>query len=155
MRLYEEKAIVPIISSDDIVSGATGDSILCKNVSHVAFVCVFGPSLSGNPIITIYEGATDGATTTAITFAYTYGGAATGSASSDDMATPSTSAALTCTGTTFVSRVLICEFDCESFTDGYDWLTFTVDSSASAGEMTVVAICEPKYKSPADWTMLS
>ena len=154
-RFFQEKAIVPILSSADIVAGITCESIYVGKATHVAFLVMFGPSLSGNPVLTLYEGATDAATTAAVTFAYTYGGAATASASSDVMATPSTSAALTCTGTTFVSRLLICEFDMESMTDGYDWITPVFGSQASAGECTIVAIVDYKYGTPEEATLLS
>ena len=154
-RLFQTKALVPILSSADIVSGVTCESIYVGRATHVTYLVMFGPSLSGNAILTIYEGATDGATTSAITFHYTYGGAATASASSDVMEDESTSAALTCTGTTFVSRLLVIEYDMESMTDGYDWLTPVFDSSASAGECTIVAVVDYKYPSPHDATLLS
>jgi len=155
MRLCEDKKIVPIINSADIVSGLDSDSINVKGASHVALLCMFGPSLSGDPVLTLYEGATDGAKTAIVTFPYRYGGAAVGSASSDILSTETTSAALTCTGTTFVSRILIIEVDVAIMTDGYDWLTLQVGSEASAGELTVVAVIEPGYKSPALDTVLS
>jgi len=155
MRLCEDKKLVPIFNSADIVSGADSDSICVKGAKHVALLVMFGPSLSGDPILTLYEGATDGAKTAALTFAYRYGGAATGSASSDVLSTEATSAALECTGTTFVSRLLVIELDMASMTDGYDWLTLQVGSEASAGELTVIAVLDPAYKSPALDTVLS
>jgi len=155
MRLCETKKLVPIFDSADINAGADSDSICVKNAQHVALLCMFGPSLSGNAVLTLYEGATDGAKTAAVTFAYRYGGAATGSASSDVLSTEATSAALTCTGTTFVSRLLVIEFDMANMTDGYDWLTLEVSSDASAGELTVVAVLDSKYLSAALDTVLS
>jgi hypothetical protein len=155
MRLCETKKLVPIFDSADINAGADSDSICVKGAEHVTLLCMFGPSLSGNAVLTLYEGASDGAKTSAVTFAYRYGGAATGSASSDVLSTEATSAALTCTGTTFVSRLLVIEVDCASLTDGYDWLTLQVGSEASAGELTVVAVLDSKYQSPALDTVLS
>lgn len=154
-RFFQEKAITPILSSADIVSGHDCDSILVAKATHVALMCMFGPSLSNNAVLTLYSGATDGTKTTAVTFAYTYGGAATGSASSDVLSTPATSAALTCTGTTFVSRLLLIEFDMENITDGHDWLTLEVSSDASNGELTVVAIADYNYGTPEEATLLS
>ena len=155
MRLCEDKKLVPLISSADIVSGLDSESICVKGAKHVALLCMFGPSLSGDPVLTLYEGATDGAKTAIVTFAYRYGGAATASASADVLSTEATSAALECTGTTFVSRLLVIELDIASMTDGYDWLTLQVGSQASAGELTVVAVLDPAYKSPALDTVLS
>ncbi len=144
-RLYQEKKIVPIFASADINAGADCDSIDMKNFHHITLLCQFGPSLSGDAVLTLYEGATDGAKTAAVTFVYTYGGAAVGSANADVLATESTSAALTATGTTFVSRLLVIELDAASMTDGYDWLTLNISAAASAGELTVVAILDPRY----------
>jgi len=155
MRDCESKKFTPIFNSADIVAGDDSDSICVKNLSHVTLLCMFGPSLADDPVLTLYEGATDGAKTAAVTFNYRYGGAATGSASSDDLSAEATSAALECTGTTFVSRMLIIEIDMNEMTDGYDWLTLQVGAEASAGELTVVAIGEPKYASMADDTLLS
>ncbi len=154
-RFFEQKALVPMLSSADIVSGITCESIYVGGATHVTFLVVFGPSLSGNAILTIYEGATDAATTSAITFEYTYGGAATASATSDVMETVSTSAALTCTGVTFVSRLLVIEYDMAQMTDGYDWITPVFGSEAAAGECTIVAVVDYKYPSPEDATLLS
>jgi len=154
-RDYSMRKYVPILSSADIVSGITCESINVSKCTHVTFIVVFGPSLSGNAVLTIYEAASDAGTTAAITFEYTYGGAATASALSDVMSTPSTSAALTCTGTTFVSRILLCEFDMENMTDGYNWITPVFGSEASAGECTIIAECHYKYGTPEEATLLS
>lgn len=155
MRTYETKKFIPIFNSADINAGADSDSVDMKNFSHIALICMFGPSLSGNAILKLYEGAADATKTTALTFHYTYGGAATGSASSDVLETPADSAALTCTGTTFVSRMLIIELDAAEMTDGLDWLTLEVGAEASAGQLTVVAVCDPRYASMAGDTGLT
>jgi hypothetical protein len=155
MRLIEEKKIVPIFNSADINAGADGDSINMKGFHHVALVCMFGPSLSGDAVLKVYCGATDGAKTNALTFSYRYGGAATGSASSDDFSAEATSAALTVTGTTFVSRCLVIELDASQITADCPWLTLEVSAAADAGQLTVVAVLEPRYASPADTTALT
>lgn len=157
MRLYEEKKLVPIFNSADINAGADSDSVHVKNASHAALVCMFGPSLAGaaGAILTLYSGATDGAKTTAMTFAYRYGGAATGSANSDDLTAEATSAALQIATATLLSRMLIIEVDMASMTDGHEWLTLQVGAEADAGQLTVVAVLEPRYASPADDTYLT
>lgn len=155
MRVADDKKFVPVLASADINAGADCDSINMKNVRHAAFHVIFGPTLAGDAILTLYEGATDGAKTTAKTFAYRYGGAAIGSASADVYSTESTSAALTATGATFVSRHLIIELDAEKMTDGYDWLTLNISAAASAGECTVLAELEPTYKSASGDSFLT
>jgi len=155
MKLIERKKIVPVISSADINAGLDGDSINMTNCHHAAFILMFGPSLSGNPIVYLYDGETDGQKTNAKTFSYRYGGAATGSDGSDDFSDEATSAALTCTGTTFVSRCLVIELDAAAMTADCPWLTLSVDDSADAGELTATAFLEPRYSSPADTTVLT
>jgi len=154
-RLYEEKHFVPVAQSTDINGGMTGDSILMKNYDHATFLVYFGADLSGDAVLTISSGATDAAETTAMTFAYRYGSAATGSATSDTLSDETTSAALTCTGTTYVSRLLICEVDANAMTDGHDWLTLSLSSAASAGYCYVIAILNKNYKGSAAETALS
>ena len=156
-RLCEEFKLVPIFNSADINAGADSDSICVKNYRHVTLLCMFGPSLAGaaGAILTLYEGATDAAKTAALTFSYRYGGAATGTASSDVLSTETTSAALTCTSATFLSRLLVIEVDMDTMTDGYDWLTLQVGAEADAGQLTVVAVMYPKYGEASLHTALS
>jgi len=149
MRIFETKKIVPILQNLDINDGVDCDSINMANFKHAAFICLFGADLSGNAVLTLYSGATDGAKTSAVTFTYAYGGAAVGSANCDVLSTPATSAALTATGTTFVSRMLVIEFDPGQITDGHDWLTLNIGSEASAGKLSVIAVLDPKYPSEA------
>lgn len=155
MRLSEQKKPMPIFNSADINAGADSDSIDVSQCHSVALLCMFGPSLSGNAIVKLYEGATDGAKTNAMTFNYRYGGAATGSANSDVLTSWATSAALTCTGTTFVSRMLVIEVDMGDMTAGYDWLTLEVGAEASAGELMVVAVADVRYPPSDGETFLS
>lgn len=154
MKFIETKKIVPILASADINAGADSDSINMAEAHHVTLLCLFGPSLSGDAVLKLYEGATAGAKTTAKTFSYAYGGAAVGSANADVLSTPATSAALTATGTTFVSRLLVIELDATEMADGMSWLTLEVGAEADAGELTIVAVLEPRYRSAAARTAL-
>lgn len=154
-RLYEEKTFVPMLISADINAGTDTDSILVKDHDHATFVFMFGADLSGDAILTINSGATDGAKTTALTFPYRYGSAATGSATSDVLTDEATSAALTLTGATYLSRILVCEVDIQNLTDGHDWITINVSNAASAGTLTVVGILNRNYKSSRSVTVLS
>lgn len=146
-RLCEDFKLIPIMAQNDINAGATCESINVKNCRHVTFLFTFDNALSGDAVLKIREGATDGATTADLTFAYRYGGASIKSASADVLSTEATSAALTLTGTTFVSRGLVVEIDCSQLTDGYNWITPNLDSAASAGGCGIWAVCYPKYAS--------
>lgn len=149
MRVSDDDKYVPVLFSADINAGVDCDSVNMKNVRHAAFHVMFGPSLAGDAVLTLYSGATDGAKTTAMTFNYRYGGAAIKSASADVYSASASSAALTATGTTYVSRHLIIEVDAANMTDGHSWLTLNINADASAGECAVLAELEPTYASPA------
>jgi len=149
MELCEKLKLIPIFNSANITAGADGDSFCIKHASHVALLCMFGPSLSNDAVLKVYSGAADGEKTAAITFAYRYGGAATGSASADVLTARATSAALTCTGTTFVSRLLVIDIDPRDLTDGHYWITVNVSNAADAGELTIIAAVDAKYMDPS------
>jgi len=144
-RLYEGKKIVPVMQSLDLNNGVDADSINMKNFHRAAFLIMFGADLSGDFVLTVNSGASDAAKTTAETFKYTYGGAAIGSANCDVLEAVAESAALTCTGTTFVSRMLIVEIDADKLTDDQPWLTLSFSNAGAAGKCTIFALLDPRY----------
>ncbi len=150
-RLCDEKKLVPIFASANINAGADSDSIDMKDATHIALLCMFGPSMAGaaGPILKLYEGAADATKTTALTFNYRYGGAAIASANADVLSTEATSAALQIATATLLSRLLVIELDAEQMTDGCDWLTLEVGAEADAGELTVVAVLDTSARSMA------
>ncbi len=138
--------VVPVIKTADYNAGVDGDSINCGKARRVTFIMTFG-AITGNAILKIYSGATDGAKTSALTFKYALGSAAIGSASCDVLGTESTSAALTLTGTTYADKMMIVEVDMQ-FMDAdnnEEWLTMEISADASAGILHVVALVEPRY----------
>jgi len=149
MRLYQEKVIMPLLASADIVAGVDSDSINCEGFHHVSFVIVFGPSYAGAAPaeIKLYEGATAGAKTNALTFHYVYTSAAIKAANGDVMAAAeTTSAALSIATATMVSRMLVIELDMAEMTTGtYKYLTLEFSNGADAGECVVIAIGYPRY----------
>jgi len=145
MEISERLKIVPLLISADIVSGVDLDSINMAGFHHAAIVLIFGADLSGDAILTINSGATDGTKTTAETFSYRYGSAATKSAAADTLTDRATSAALTVTGATFLSRMLICEISSSAMTEGQNFLTASLSSAASAGTCNAFAILDPRY----------
>lgn len=154
MRLCEEKKIIPLLESIDINAGVDSDSIDMKDLYKVAFLITFCSDLAGDAVLKLYEGATHGAKATALTFKYRYGGAAIKSANADVLSTEAESAALTLTGTTFVSRTLVVEIEASAMTDGMRYLTLNFSDAASAGSVTVVAIGDPRYMSPAEQSVI-
>ena len=147
MRLYQEKQMIPLLSSADIVSGIDSDSINCENFHHVSFQLVFGPSYAGaTPTeIKLFEGATVGVKTTALMFNYVYTSGAIKAASADIMTAETTSAALSIATATMTSRMLVIELDMSAMATGMKWLTLEFSNDADAGELSVVAIADPRY----------
>jgi len=157
MRTYQEKKLVPLLSSADINAGVDSDSIDMTACPHVCFVLVFGPSYAGaaGAIVKLYEGATHAAKTTAKTFTYTYTGAAIKSASADVLETEATSAALQIATATLLSRMLLIEFDAAEMADGMRYLTLEIGAEADAGQLSIVAIMDPAFRSPALDTVIA
>ena len=149
MKLSEKYKFVPLLISADINAGIDLDSINMKGFHHATIVLLFGADLAGDAILTINSGASDGTKTTAETFSYRYGSAATKSATADTLTDRATSAALTLTGTTFVSRMLICEINADAMTEGQPFLTGSLSAAASAGTCNAFAILDPRYPSNA------
>lgn len=149
MRLCESKKIVPIAASADINGGVTGDSINMAGYHHATFI-IQGTTTNwtAGPDIILYSGAADGATTTAMTFAYRKASAAIGAANCDVLEAEATSAELDM-GADSEGFMVVIEVDAEEMTDGHDWLTISLDADASAGELVIIAILEPRYP-PAD-----
>lgn len=151
MRLAEEKKIVPIFADADYGGGATGDSINMKNFHRCTFILTFGVN-SGNGVLTVHSGATDGAATSNLTFHYASASADIGtntsaSVSGDVLAADATAATLTLTAASFNSRMLVVEVDASDMdvANGEEWLTLVIDNSATSGIVHGVAILEPRY----------
>jgi hypothetical protein len=109
------------------------------------------------PDIKVYEGATDGATTSAMTVNYRYASAAVGSANSDVLGSWQTPASEVAMDVDHEGYLYVIEFDASDMTDGYDWITVSVDSDATSagGGFTVIAILEPRYAKSVQATALA
>ena len=145
MRLTERMHFVPVFESQTIGGGETGDSIYMKNYHHIVFILAFCTDLAGNAVLTIKSGASDGTQTTAETFSYRVSGADFGVTGSDLLSAELTSSSLTLTEADYQDRVLVCEIDADTITVDQPYLTLALDSSASAGSVTCVALLEPRY----------
>ncbi len=148
MRLPEEKKLCYVINTADFNAGVDADSINMKNFHRATFILLFG-AITGDAVLTVNSGATDGAKTSALTFHYAVGGAACGSANSDVIAADATSAALTLTAATYQNKMLVVEVDATDMdvANGEEWLTLALSDAADAGILHCVAILEPRYTS--------
>lgn len=130
MRLCEVIKKAMVLEPEDHAAGVDGDSICLKNGQHLTLTFLFG-ELTGDSVLKIYEGASDGAKTSALTFAYRATSTDLKNAGGDTLGDEATSAALPLTAATFEDRMLVVEIDAEQLTDGYDWVTVELSDAAS------------------------
>ena len=161
MKLAENYKIVPILSDQDLTGAATmpGDSINMARYHHATFIVNFQALGGAATYVKVYSGATDAATTSALTFRYAFGSAATGSANCDVLAAASTSANLTVAHATYDNYMLVIEVDASDMdlANNEEWLTiqFEDTDTGATGNVSVVAILEPRYSSDSSVTALA
>lgn len=139
MRLCEQNKIVPILEPEDHAAGADGDSVNMANYGHVAFIITFG-ELTGDAVLTINSGATDGTKTTAETFNYRATAADLKGVAGDTLGTEATSAGLTLTAATYEDRMIVVELDADELTTGQNFVTPSISSAASECFASIVAV---------------
>jgi hypothetical protein len=155
--ISQKLKLVPIVSiaTATLNAGLDSDSVDMQGAKSVSFLCMFGPSYAGAAaVVKLYEGATHGTKTTALTFNYRYGGAAAGSATADVLSAIATSAALSIATATLAGRLLVIELNADQLTDGMRYLTLEIGAEADAGELTIVAVIDTMYLTPAGDTFI-
>ncbi len=146
MRFCEQYSIVHGVKSADHGAGVDADSINMGKVHNVIFTVACG-AITGDAILYLYSGATNGAKTTAETFNYRLASADQGTAlTADQYGAWTTSAALTLTAATYDNKILIVEMKAEELTDGQEWLTLNISSAASNIQVSVVAYCRGRFQ---------
>ena len=148
--LSERLKIVPILSDQDLNSGATmpGDSINMANFHECLFICGLQTLGGADPTVGVYSGATDAAVTTFVPFKYAYGSAAAGSASCDVLAAwTDASAVVTIANASKDNFMLLIEVDSAAMGAGHKWLTiqFADPSTGATGNVQVHAVLRPRY----------
>lgn len=161
--LYSElNGIVPILEAKDYGSSSIDlDSIHMGRLHHIAIVLTFG-AITGDSILSFYQGATVAAKTTQIAFNYRlsqadFKTAATTQGSNADSYGALTSVAaagLTLTAATYDHRCVIVEFDGVDLASGFPFLTGNISNVASVILVGAVAIARPRYTGNAAPTLL-
>jgi len=139
MRLSEQNKIVHALEPQDHQAGVDSDSVNTENYGHVAFIIQFG-ELTGNAVLKVYSGATDGTKTTAETFNYRATSTDLKNTGGDTLGSETTSAALTLTASTYEDRMIVVEMDTAEFTDGQNFITLEFSSDASELFVSSVAV---------------
>jgi hypothetical protein len=161
MRHAEKMKLVPVLSDLDLNTAAvsSGDSINMKGFHHCTFVVFFGTLGGDATFIECHSGASDAALTSILTFRYAFGGAATGTALCDVLATAAESTSLEVDEAVYSNYMLVIEVDASDMdiANGEEWLTisFSDDDTGSTGLVSVLAILDPRYKSESSATALT
>lgn len=156
LHLTEDKHPVHACEAKDYGSaGIDFDSINTALVHRTSFLLNFG-AITGNSILTLYAGASEGTKTTALAFTYrkTTGDfkAASGDLWGADTAVASTG--LTLTATTFDHTMVSIEFDSMAMTADQQWLTLSIDATATVLLLGASAVCDPRYQGVAHPTVI-
>jgi len=161
MKFPENYKVVPIASDLDLAGSATNpcDSINMKGFHHATFLINYQTIGGADHDVKVYSGATDAALTSALTFHYAFMGAAAGSANCDVLAADATSAALRVAHATYDNYMLVVEVDGSDMdvANGEEWLTLTFPDTltGATGNVSVVAILEPRYTGNRSLTALA
>lgn len=127
-------------------AGVDGDSINMGKLHTVRFLIQFAV-LTGNAILKVFSGATEGTKTTAENFRHALASAAQGAADGDKLGAWATGvASLTLTAATYQNKLLVVEIDSDQMTDDQPWATLEFGSEATALNASVAAVGEARYK---------
>ena len=146
-RISESLQFVPVVEAKDYGSaGIDFDSVHIGRLTTLSFAVNFG-LLTGNSILKVSTGATEGTKTTDIAFKYRIGGGAFKAASADILGDPVavTSAGLTLTAATFQHKLVVIEIDADNGTDAQPWVTVSIDATATVLSVGGVAVGRPRY----------
>lgn len=147
--ISENKKVVPLLASADYGAGVDMDSFKLLGDKCTVFLS-FG-SVTGDAVLKVYSGATDGAKTSVMGFKYAYSGGSIGSSSADYLSAWSdatASSGLTLTGTTYTSKFAVLEFNAAAADadNGEEWITIEISSAASSGILHAVAVIDnPRF----------
>ena len=149
MRFSERYKIIPLTESADVTtSGVDSQSINVGLMHEVCFLLNFG-AVTSDDTLKVYVGAATATKTTAIAFKYRHAAADTAAALSDTLGavTSVASTGLTLTAATFDHKLLVVEVDSQAIADATPWVTLEIAGSASAQNISIVAIARPRFAS--------
>lgn len=155
-RISESHQLLPLCEAKDYGSaGVDFDSVHMGRLHSLSVAIAMG-AITGNSILIVYTGATEGAKTTAIAFKYRFGGGDFKAASADILgdATAVASTGLTMVAATFDHRMTVIEIDADNVTDGQPWVTVSVDTTATVFLCGAVGVGLPRHKSHTSLTAI-
>lgn len=155
-RLSESHIFIPVVEAKDYGSaGIDFDSVHIGRLHGLAFAINFG-AITGNSIMKVSTGATEGTKTTDMAFKYRFGGGDYKAASADILGDPTAvaSTGLTLTAATFDHRLVLVEIDVDAMTDAQPWVTLSIDSTATVLLVGGMGVGIPRHKSHSALTVI-
>ncbi len=141
MRLSQENGIVfGFKPADHNAAGISADSVDTGKFSHIAYLLQFG-ELTGDAILTVKSGATDGVETTSETFYYRLAAAIQGATGADVYASETGVTTLTLTAATYENKELIVEVPVDELTADQPFLTLTLSNAATELFASCAIVC--------------
>lgn len=136
---------VYVLKPGDAQAGADGDSINSGKLNdRPKFAISFG-SLTGDAVLTMKSGATEGTKTTSEKFRYALAVGVQGATDGDKFPAWTTGVtSLTLTAATYQNKLLIVEI--ETMTTDQEWATLELGSEASALNVSIVALVDRRWK---------
>lgn len=135
-----------VLKPGDHAAGVDGDSVNMGKLHTLRFLIGFG-ALTGDAVLTVQSGATEGTKTTAEKFRYALAQAVQGAADGDKLAAWTKGAtSLTLTAATYQNKLLVVEIDSDQVTDGQPWVTLALSAAASVLNAAVIGVGEARYK---------
>lgn len=155
-RFSEQHILIPLCEAKDYGSaGIDFDSVHMGRIHSLSVAIGFG-AITGNSILKVSHGTTEGTKTTDVAFKYRFGGGDFKAASADILgaATAVAAAGLTMTAATYDHRLLVIEVDADTMTDGQPWLTVSVDTTATVFLCGAIGIGYPRHQSNTALTVI-
>jgi len=146
-RISETHQFIPVLEPADYEAGIDFDSVHMGREHSLSVAIAFG-AITGDAVLTVNTGATEGTKTTAVAFNYRFGGGDFKAASADILGAPVavSSTGLTLTAATFDHRMIVIEIDADAVTDGQPWVTLSLSNAASVLLASAVAVGKPRYQ---------
>jgi len=159
--LAETHKIVPVLSDLDLSGTDTSmpaDSINMKNQFRATFLINCQTLAGATATCTLWSGKTDGALTSALTFRYAWMTAAKAGTDADVLAAWSSAATVSLTHGTYDNYMLVIDIRAEEMdtANEEEWLTLDFQDAATGatGNLSAVAILEPRYAGNCSETVL-
>lgn len=156
MRISESLQFIPVVEAKDYGSaGIDFDSVHIGRLRTLSFAINFG-ALTGNSILKVSAGATEGVKTTDMAFKYRFGQGDYKAATADILgdATAVASTGLTLTAATFDHRLVVIEVDADNGVDGQPWITLSIDATATVLLVGGMGVGAPRYPDHTNLTVI-